>query len=174
MKLLVANRASTADCGSVAVSSAMTTTPLSRAFWMLGTMALVSLGVMRMPLAPALTMFSRAVTWPALSPSLAPAPVSSLMPSSSALAWAPSFILTKNGLVSVLVMRPTMIWLPADAWPEAGAWVALEPPHAASMTPAISSAATCLRDTDCSSFDWVPEYGLGGRSPAWVPSLAGL
>ena len=148
MKLLVANSASTADCGSVAVSSAMTTTPLSRAFWMLGTIALVSLGVMRMPLAPALTMFSRAVTWPALSPSLAPAPVNSLMPSSVALAWAPSFILTKNGLVSVLVMRPTMIWPPADAWPDAGAGVELEPPQAASRIPAISRGATRLKDTE--------------------------
>ena len=34
-----------------------------------------------MPLAPALIMFSIAVTWPSLSPSLAPAPVSSLAPS---------------------------------------------------------------------------------------------
>ena len=51
-------------------------------------------------------MFSIAVTWPALSPSLRPAPVSSRAPLASAAACAPSRIFTKNGLVSVFVMRP--------------------------------------------------------------------
>src|SRR5450759_123203 len=145
LKLLVANSASTALCGSVAVSRAMTTTPLSRAFWMLGTIALVSLGVMRMPLAPALTMFSSAVTWPSLSPSLAPAPVISLTPSSVALAWAPSFIFTKNGLVSVFVIRPTMIW-PLD--PDADApGAALDDPPGAALDdpPPLHAAATKLK-----------------------------
>src|SRR6478735_7911327 len=69
-------------------------------------MALESLGVMRMVFAPALIMFSMAVTWPALSPSVLPAPVSSLPPLAVAACWAPSFIFTKKGLVSVLVIRP--------------------------------------------------------------------
>jgi hypothetical protein len=63
-------------------------------------------GVIRMVLAPAATMFSIAVTWPALSPSVLPAAVISLAPSFLASAWAPSFIFTKKGLVSVLVIRP--------------------------------------------------------------------
>ncbi len=117
VKLSVANSASEASCGSVAVSSAITITPLARAFSIEGTMALVSLGVIRMPLAPALIMFSIAVTWPSLSPSCAPAPVSSFTPSFFALAVAPSFIFTKKGLVSVLVIRPTVTWSAAEAEP---------------------------------------------------------
>ena len=73
---------------------------------MAGTMALESLGVIRMVLAPAAIMFSMAVTWPALSPSALPAPLMSLAPSFLASACAPSFIFTKKGLVSVLVIRP--------------------------------------------------------------------
>src|SRR3989344_2363445 len=73
---------------------------------MAGTMALASLGVMRMVLAPAAIRFSMAVTWPALSPSVLPAADTSLAPSFLASAVAPSFIFTKKGLVSVLVMRP--------------------------------------------------------------------
>ncbi|MCY1367712.1 hypothetical protein D9M69_546580 [compost metagenome] len=80
--------------------------PLSRAFLIAGTMALASLGVMRMVLAPAAIMFSIAVIWPALSPSAFPAPDSSLAPSFLASSCAPSFIFTKKGLVSVLVTRP--------------------------------------------------------------------
>src|SRR6266566_6884953 len=109
--LSVANSASTALCGSVGVSSAMTSTPLSRAFWMAGTMALVSLGVIRMPLTPWATMFSIAVCWVALSVSNLPAAVDSLAPLAAASLDAPSFIFTKNGLVSVFVMRPTPTWL---------------------------------------------------------------
>jgi drug/metabolite transporter (DMT)-like permease len=48
-----------------------------------------------------------AVTWVALSPSNFPAALISLAPLAFAAAIAPSFIFTKNGLVSVLVMRPT-------------------------------------------------------------------
>src|SRR5215471_9779233 len=73
---------------------------------MAGTMAFESLGVMRMVLAPAAIMFSMAVTWPALSPSALPAALSSLAPLALAAACAPSFIFTKKGLVSVLVMSP--------------------------------------------------------------------
>ena len=81
---------------------------------MAGTMALESLGVMRMVFAPAAIMFSIAVTWPALSPSALPAPESSLAPLALAASAAPSFIFTKKGLVSVLVIRPTTGW--SAAW----------------------------------------------------------
>src|SRR5882724_11036001 len=94
LKLSVAKRASVASWGSVGVSRAITRTPALRAFFTAGTMALVSLGVIRL----------------ALAPSDLPAPVMSFAPSFFAAAWAPSFILTKNGLVSVLVIRPTTIW----------------------------------------------------------------
>src|SRR6266850_3838097 len=110
LELSVAKRASVASWGSVGVSRAITRTPALRAFFTAGTMALVSLGVIRMALAPPDIMFSMAVTWLALSPSNLPAPVMSFAPSFFAAAWAPSFILTKNGLVSVLVIRPTTIW----------------------------------------------------------------
>ena len=59
-----------------------------------------------MPLAPCVVMFSIAVTWLALSVSCLPEAVSSLTLSFLACACAPSFIFTKNGFVSVLVIRP--------------------------------------------------------------------
>jgi hypothetical protein len=62
LRLSVAKRASTALCGSVGVSRAMTRTPLALAFSIAGTMALESLGVIRMPFTPEATMFSTAVT----------------------------------------------------------------------------------------------------------------
>src|ERR1700682_3719115 len=127
-RLSVANSASVASWGSVGVSRAMTITPLSRAFLIAGTIPLVSLGVIRMPFTPAVTMFSMAVTWPALSPSNLPAAVMRSRPSSVALACAPSFIFTKKGLVSVLVIRPTLT-LVADE-PE----LELLPPQAATKT----------------------------------------
>ena len=58
----VAKRASTALCGSVGVSSAMTMTPAARDFRTAGTIASESAGVMRMPFAPRVVMFSIAVT----------------------------------------------------------------------------------------------------------------
>ena len=109
LKLSVAKVASAALIGSSGVSSAITRMPASRAFSMVGTIALVSLGVIRMPLAPAAIRLSIAATWPSLSPSTLPAKARSSTPSSLALASAPSFILTKNGLMSVLVIRPTMM-----------------------------------------------------------------
>src|SRR5512133_945568 len=117
-KLLVAKSASEASWGCSGESRAMTSTPASRAFLIAGMMALASLGVIRMPFTPALTIFSIAVTWPSLSPSKAPAAVRSVAPLALASASAPSFILTKKGLVSVLVIRPT---LTSPAAPEAGA-----------------------------------------------------
>ncbi|MCD6059568.1 MAG: hypothetical protein K0Q89_3098, partial [Thermomicrobiales bacterium] len=108
LKLSVAKRASVASIGSVGVSRAMTSTPASRAFWMAGTIALVSPGVTKIPCAPAVTMFSMAAVWAALSASNAPDAVNSSAPAAAAASSAPSFILTKNGLVSVLVISPTM------------------------------------------------------------------
>ena len=64
-------------------------------------MALASAGVIRMVLAPAATMFSIAVTCPALSPSILPAAEMIFAPSLAASASAPSFIFTKKGLLSV-------------------------------------------------------------------------
>lgn len=52
--------------------------------------------------APTVTIFSIAVTWPTLSPSIFPAADISFAPLAFAAAAAPSFIFTKNGLVSVL------------------------------------------------------------------------
>ena len=61
---------------------------------------------MRMVLAPAAIMFSIAVTWPALSPSLLPAALSSLAPSFLGLGIGTFLHLDEEGLVSVLVIRP--------------------------------------------------------------------
>ena len=108
-----------ASAGSVGLSSAMNITPCACAFLMAGTIAFESLGVIMMVLAPPAIMFSMAVTWPALSPSCLPAALSSLAPWAVAAACAPSFILTKNGLVSVLVMRPITGWSAATAKPAA-------------------------------------------------------
>ena len=85
----------------------MICTPLAWAFFTAGRMA-SPLEVMRMVLAPAVTMFSMAVIWAAVSPSFLPEALISLAPSFLASACAPSFILTKKGLVSVLVIRPMM------------------------------------------------------------------
>src|ERR1700712_5166278 len=93
----------------------MTITPLARAFWIAGTMALESLAVIMIVFAPAVIMFSMAVTCAALSPSCLPAAVSSFAPLDLAMSVAPSFIFTKNGLVSVLVMRPITGWSAATA-----------------------------------------------------------
>src|SRR6218665_960525 len=106
LELSVENKASTTSTGSVGLSSAITITPLARAFLIAGTMAWALFGAIRMVLALAATRFSSAVTWPALSPSALAAVATSLAPSFFASATAPSFIFTKEGLVSVLVIRP--------------------------------------------------------------------
>src|SRR3954471_14556296 len=108
VKLLVAYSASAAFWGCSGVSSVITLTPWSRAFLTTGTIAVVLLGTSRMPFAPAATMLLIAVTWLALSPSYLPAAVISLTFSFAAAFCAPSFIFTKNGFVSVLVIRPTV------------------------------------------------------------------
>jgi hypothetical protein len=93
------------------LSSAITCTPLACSFFTVGMMA-SPLEVMRMVLAPAEAMFSSAAIWPAVSPSDLPAALSSLAPAFCASACAPSFIFTKNGLLSVLVIRPMTGWAP--------------------------------------------------------------
>jgi len=111
VKLLVANSASAAFWGCSGVSSVITLTPWLRAFWTTGTIAVVLDGTSRMPFAPAATMLLIAVTWLALSPSYLPAAVISFAPSLDAAFWAPSFIFTKNGFVSVFVIRPIVMSL---------------------------------------------------------------
>src|SRR4051812_14292190 len=130
----------------------MTLMPCLRAFATVGTIALVSLGTSRMPLAPAEIMLLIAVTWLALSPSYLPAAVISLTPACDAAFWAPSFIFTKNGLVSVFVISPTvMLPLLAVPPPDDVPPDELSLPHAA--TPATSSAAAtakaAVRDQTC-------------------------
>ena len=73
----------------------MTRMPFARALLIAGTMAFASLGVIMMALAPAAIMFSIAATWPALSPSVLPAPDSSRAPFAFAADSAPFFIMTK-------------------------------------------------------------------------------
>ena len=73
----MAKSASTADSGSVGVSSAMTVTPAWRAFSIAGTIALESAGVIMIPLAPSAVIFANAATWLSLSMSLLPAAVRS-------------------------------------------------------------------------------------------------
>ena len=90
------------------MSRAITSTPLARAFLIAGITESL-LGVIRIPFTPALTMFSIAVICVAASPSILPAAVSSVTPSSLACLVAPCFIFTKNGLVSVFVIKPTLI-----------------------------------------------------------------
>ena len=97
------------------MSSAITRIPALRARSIEGTIALVSLGVIRIALAPAFTRRSIASTWPVLSPSYLPAKLRKSTPSSFAFACAPSFILAKNGLVFVFVISPTMILSSAKA-----------------------------------------------------------
>src|SRR3954467_3189311 len=81
-----------------------------------------------MPFAPAATMLLIAVTWLALSPSYLPAAVISFTPFSVAAFCAPTFILTKNGFVSVFVISPIVILSLPDPPPPADE---LEPPHEA-------------------------------------------
>ena len=107
-KLSVAKVASAASGGSTGVSSAMTSMPACLALSSDGTIALESFAVIMKPLAPAEIRFSIAWTWASLSPSCLPANDCSVTPACWAACVAPSFIFTKNGLVSVLVIRPTI------------------------------------------------------------------
>jgi hypothetical protein len=90
------------------VSSAIDEHPGLLALSSDGTIAFESFAVIMKPLAPAEIRFSMAWTWASLSPSCLPAKVCSCTPACSAAWVAPSFIFTKNGLVSVLVIRPTI------------------------------------------------------------------
>src|SRR4051794_41433718 len=97
---------SAASPGSVCVSSAITSRPAWRALSSEGTIAFESLGVIIRPFAPAEIRLSTAATCDSLSPSFLPAKDWTEAPTDLAELSAPSFIFTKNGLVSVLVIRP--------------------------------------------------------------------
>ena len=143
-KLSVAKVASAASGGSTGVSSAMTSIPACLALSSDGTIALESFAVIMKPLAPAEIRFSMAWTWDSLSPSCLPAKVCSCTPACSAAWVAPSFIFTKNGLVSVLVIRPTITSSPEAALPVVPDPLELDdppPPHAASTREAVRPVA---------------------------------
>lgn len=108
-KLSVAKVISAESIGSSGVSNAMTTMPASRACLTADTMDDVSDAVSRMPLAPSAMQVSMAATWVSWSPSTLPANDFRVMPNSLALAVAPSFIFTKKGLVSVLVIKQAVM-----------------------------------------------------------------
>src|SRR3954453_8609025 len=165
VKLLVANNASAAFWGCNGVSSVITLTPWLRAFWTTGTIAVVLLGTSRMPLAPAATMLLIAVTWLALSPSYLPAAVISFTPSSEAAFWAPCFIFTKNGLVSVFVIRPIgmSLFLPELPLPLPPPPLEESLPQAATpMPPPVSASATPR--TVHGRLSWIIESLLLGPS----------
>ena len=142
--LSVANSASAASCGSGGVSSAITVTPAARAFSIAGTIAFVTAGVIRMPLAPCVVMFSSAVTWLWLSRSVLPDALTSSALFASAAFCAASFIFTKNGLLSVLVIRPTVTFSPLSPPPleDEPPPLSSSSPHAA--TPSASAAAALI------------------------------
>src|SRR3954454_6902647 len=77
LKLLVAKRALLAFWGSSAVSSAMKTTPWDWYFLIVGTIAFVSLGAMRVLCTRWLTVVTMAVTGDVSAPSNFPAAVTS-------------------------------------------------------------------------------------------------
>ena len=129
--LSVANSASAASTGSVGLSSAITSTPWERAF-LTAAVTPAESGVIRIALAPALTMFSSAVTSPAASDVSLPAPVINTAPFAAASRSAPCRILTKNGFASVLVIRPMI-----TGFGDAAAWFDVVSPQ-----PAVTSAMT--------------------------------
>src|SRR3954447_19837865 len=133
---------SAASAGSVSVSSATTSRPARRALSREGTIALESLGVIISPFAPAEIKLSTAATWDSLSPSFLPANDCRSPPSAFALASAPSFIFTKNGFVSVLVIRPTLNAPPPPPPPLLDEpLLPLSLPHATAPAPRASAAA---------------------------------
>ena len=73
LRLLVAKSASTAVVGLVGESSAITITPAFLAFAIAAFSAFASATVIRIPLTPAVTMFSIAAIWLALSELFLPA-----------------------------------------------------------------------------------------------------
>src|SRR5437867_2041511 len=119
-----------------------------------------------MPLTPRATMFSIAVTWLWLSPSNLPAALTSVAPSCLAAACADCFIFTKNGFVSVLVIRPTCTFPPDDPPPLLVPLLLLLPqaatPNAAAAVTAVTAASRVLR---------VPLISIS--PPRFVPSHHG-
>ncbi len=150
----MAKVASTASAGSVGVSSAITSMPCCRALSIEGTIAFESFGVIRKPLAPAEIRLSIACTCASLSPSCLPANVCSLTPASFAAALAPSFILTKKGFVSVLVIRPTigLSELPPS-------------PHPASAGTAMTTAVSTMASRGAAHW-WIMSHYLSSEAAA--------
>src|SRR3954454_20966416 len=136
---------SAASAGSVWVSSAITSRPAWRALSSEGTIALESLGVIIRPFAPAEIRFSTAATWDSLSPSFLPAKDCTEAPSVFAELLAPSFIFTKNGFVSVLVIRPTLTASPRVLPPLADEPPPLSLPQAATPAARAHADATANR-----------------------------
>src|SRR5207248_6032632 len=136
LPLSVANSASAASTGSVGLSSAITSTPCERAF-LTAAVTPAGSGVIRIALAPALTMFSSAVTSPAASDVSLPAPVINTAPFADASRSAPWRIFTKNGFASVLVIRPTI-----TGFGDAAALFEVVSPQ-----PAVTSAITTPTDS---------------------------
>ena len=95
-----------------------------------------------MTFAPCVVMFSSAVTWLALSVSVLPEAVSSLTLSFLACACAPSFIFTKNGFVSVLVMRPMVTSLFLSELPPPPPPLLSSLPHATTPMPSAATDAS--------------------------------
>ena len=136
--------ASAASGGSVWVSSAITSRPAWRALSSAGTIAFESLGVIMRPLAPAEMRLSTAATWLSLSPSFLPAKDCRSAPSSLAFAFAPSFIFTKNGLVSVLVISPTVMSSPPPPPPLPPESPSSSLPHATRPADSVSADPTAI------------------------------
>ena len=120
-KLSVAKVMSTVSAGSGGVSSAMTYRPCWRALFSAVLMP-GPFGVIRMPWSPRAMASSIAAIWVCSSPSSLPAAVVILTPSALPAFFAPSCMVTKNGLVSVLVIRPmlTSSAVPPVSSPERG------------------------------------------------------
>ena len=129
-RLSVAKVASAALGGSSGVSSAITRIPALRARSIVGTIALVSLGVIRIALAPAFISARWRPPGPCCRHRICRRSCESRPRAPSPSPAAPSFIFAKNGLVFVFVISPTMILSSAKAEADASA-------HAATAQAAI-------------------------------------
>src|SRR5215213_5283815 len=116
------------------------------------------------PFAPAEIRLSTAATCDSLSPSFLPAKDCTDAPTDFAELSAPSFIFTKNGLVSVFVIRPILTASPPPPPVLVPEPPPLSSPQATAPTPSANAAATTtarlpLRANECpvmslSSSNW--------------------
>ena len=97
-----------------------------------------------MTFAPCVVMFSIAATWLALSVSVLPEAVSSLTLSFLACACAPSFIFTKNGFDSVLVISP-IVTSSSPLEPPPPPLPLSSSPHATMPTPSAAADASTAK-----------------------------